>query len=801
MSSQPRIIARRRRSASLAAAMVLVGSLTVVQAPAALAVDPSISLEISWTRPGEAAIYAPPSNLRMGDEVTVHVAMDGFSQPGCQTVFAGGGVGFNYPSMWIFSESLAAGGCPDWTFIVPPSPLAEFRIETVAFEGDARASAAVPIVIESGGEHLLFASNYPVSSWSPVDLFGTEPPAFGTPIDVAVPPSATACQLGFNGSFGNGFRLIAPGCSTWTVTLPELRPEFSVSGPYAWPWETGVMVSADGLAPDGRRINGTTYALNVRLDGDGSASTFASSEPAGIFQASNNPHFFERGTVPLTPTLVGVTSGSCEYQLKTPSQPGFSPAGTVPVVDGQCAPVSVDAQEFGLYQYSLRVVRDNNEIASSWAEFEVTVPIPPPTIEIPPDPPAPGEDVPVDVSVPTGPATEYSVAVTLQTAAAAGPANRTAAAAEVAAAATCTGATGQLDVLQGDRDATATCRFGTAGTYRITASMTDALGTTKTSTKLIAVTTDTVAPTPGTVAIAGGAAYSRSTAVTVNTSATDAGSGVSQVALSNDGTTWTTRSYAASQPWALPITNGNRTVHVKWKDGAGNWSAVKTDSIILDTSPPTSTAPTRYVLAGTSISADRVTARVGWAGTDATSGVARYEVQQSTDGGPWSASATLTTASLDRLLATQHRYAFRVRAIDRAGNAGTWMAGPSAWLSRYNETSASVAYTGSWAQTSSSVYWTGGAKWSSRAGSKATFTFNGRSVAFVSRQGPARGKARIYLDGKLVVTLDLYASAYRNQRVVWARTFATSGRHTVSVVVSGTATRPRIDLDAFVVGG
>jgi hypothetical protein len=312
---------------------------------------------------------------------------------------------------------------------------------------------------------------------------------------------------------------------------------------------------------------------------------------------------------------------------------------------------------------------------------------------------------------------------------------------------------------------------------------------------------DSLAPT-GAVSIASGASYAKSTGVSLSMTATDASSGVSQVALSNDGTNWTTRTYAASQAWTLPATNGTRTVYVKWRDGAGNWSAVKSDTIVLDTVAPTAAAPVRALLSSTAISAGRIMTRLSWSGSDATSGFARYELQQSTDSGAWSTvSTSLTSAILDRLLATQHTYTFRVRAIDQAGNAGAWMAGPTAVLSRYDETSPSIGYSGTWRRTFSSVFWSGAAKMSSTAGSKATFTFTGRSVAFVSRLGPTKGKARIYVDGTLVATADLYASTYKSQRVVWARNWATGGNHSVSIVVSGSIGRPRIDVDAFVRGG
>lgn len=306
-------------------------------------------------------------------------------------------------------------------------------------------------------------------------------------------------------------------------------------------------------------------------------------------------------------------------------------------------------------------------------------------------------------------------------------------------------------------------------------------------------------PPDGAVAVVGD--VTNSTFVTVSAGATDSGSGVDQVALSNDGTTWTTRAYAPTQAWTLQSTNGMRTVYAKWRDVAGNWSAVATDTVVLDTTPPTATAPTWRLVNGSAISGGRTTVRLGWTGSDATSGIDRYELAQSTDGGSWtSVSTALTATSLDRALGHGHAYRFRVRAVDAAGNVGAWMAGPTFRLTHFGESSASVTYTGSWSISTSSAYWGGKAKASGQAGAKASLTFTGRSVEVVSRKGPARGKAQIYINGVLKATVDLYASSYQNQRVVWTGSWSSSAKRTITVRVVGTSGRPRVDLDAFVVG-
>jgi hypothetical protein len=309
---------------------------------------------------------------------------------------------------------------------------------------------------------------------------------------------------------------------------------------------------------------------------------------------------------------------------------------------------------------------------------------------------------------------------------------------------------------------------------------------------------DVTAPS-GTVSIAGGATYTKTTAVTVNVAATDTGTGLSHVKLSNDGVNWNSRPYAPNQAWTLPATNGIRTIYVKWVDNVGNTSAVKTDTIVLDTVVPTTTAPRRGFVASTAISAGTIALRVPWSGSDATSGIARYELAQSTDGGVWTTvSTTLTSPTATRSLAPLHTYRFRVRAIDKAGNPGAWATGATFRISRYSEFNTAISYSGPWTTVSSPAYWGGAAKKSSSAGARASLTFSGRSIAWVARSGPDRGKAAIYVNGTKVATVDLYSATAQGQRVVWVGSWTTTASRTITIRVAGTIGRPRIDLDALV---
>jgi len=136
---------------------------------------------------------------------------------------------------------------------------------------------------------------------------------------------------------------------------------------------------------------------------------------------------------------------------------------------------------------------------------------------------------------------------------------------------------------------------------------------------------DTTPPT-GSIVINGDATYTTSTSVTLTLSASDA-NGVSQMCFSNDNVTWTSwETYSTSKSWTLPSGDGTKTVYVKFKDSAGNVSSVYSDSIILDTTPPTGS----IVINGDATYTTSTSVTLTLTYNDATSGV--YQVRYSNDG-------------------------------------------------------------------------------------------------------------------------------------------------------------------------
>ena len=98
---------------------------------------------------------------------------------------------------------------------------------------------------------------------------------------------------------------------------------------------------------------------------------------------------------------------------------------------------------------------------------------------------------------------------------------------------------------------------------------------------------------------------------------------------------------------------------------------------------------------------------------------------------------------------------------------------------------AAPAVTIGWSRSTSSAASGGGYAATALAGASASLPFRGTAVTWVTATGPAMGKAKVYVDGVLKVTVDNYAkrAAGNVRRTV---TGLSDAVHTVKVVVTGT---------------
>jgi hypothetical protein len=194
-------------------------------------------------------------------------------------------------------------------------------------------------------------------------------------------------------------------------------------------------------------------------------------------------------------------------------------------------------------------------------------------------------------------------------------------------------------------------------------------------------------------------------------------------------------------------------------------------------------------------------ATISWSATDSGSGVYRYQLQVSRNGGTWSSITlpTRLTKSITKSLSLSGTYRFRVRARDRVGNWSAWVAGPTVSARVIQESSTSVRWSSGWTSVSSSQFSGGGARAASRTSAWSRLVTTARSVAWVTRFGPGRGLAQVYVDGKLVTTVDLGGATLSSRRVAFSRSWTGSATRTIEIRVLGTVGRPLVEVDAFLV--
>ncbi len=223
---------------------------------------------------------------------------------------------------------------------------------------------------------------------------------------------------------------------------------------------------------------------------------------------------------------------------------------------------------------------------------------------------------------------------------------------------------------------------------------------------------------------------------------------------------------------------------------------------VTDQTPPVVTAPKATIAVGSTLGTSTVPVALAWTGSDAGgSGIDHYELALSTNGGAYTVVASPTGTAITRNLKPSKTttYRFQVRAIDAAGNPSAPQTGPAFRVLRTQQSSSAVRYRGTWTTSRSSQASGGSYRVAKAKGASASYAFTGRTIAWVATKGTGYGKAKVYLDGRYVTTVDLRASATQWRRIVFTKTWSTAGKHTLRIVNLATSGHPRASLDALVV--
>jgi hypothetical protein len=215
---------------------------------------------------------------------------------------------------------------------------------------------------------------------------------------------------------------------------------------------------------------------------------------------------------------------------------------------------------------------------------------------------------------------------------------------------------------------------------------------------------------------------------------------------------------------------------------------------ISDRTAPRPTRPQPRVVGP--IGDGRVSVRLRWASRDRDA--VGFWLWKSVDGRRWRFVPVPNPSARQAVLALRkgHRYRFLVHAYDAAGNASPAVFGPSFSLRLLEDGSRWIAYGGRWRHRRLPLTTAGGESLAAGSGAVAKVRFKGRGIAWVSRTGPAGGRARVFLDGRYVGTVDLHAPVSGHREVVFSRSWRRSGGYSLAVrPIAGTGDAP---VDAFV---
>ncbi|MCX4964936.1 N-acetylmuramoyl-L-alanine amidase [Streptomyces sp. NBC_00654] len=296
-----------------------------------------------------------------------------------------------------------------------------------------------------------------------------------------------------------------------------------------------------------------------------------------------------------------------------------------------------------------------------------------------------------------------------------------------------------------------------------------------------------LAITSVTGASASGSTYYTKSNITVGWKAATPAAFITKYELLVDGkAVATTQGNAVSAGAALAAGSHRVQVRATHQSGSTSLSAVAT--VVADrTAPVFSTKPNLSLRKGT-VSTTSVPLTLKWKATDAASlKEVRLTAPVAKTYGPATTSASHTAKPA---VAT----AWRLTAYDRAGNtAAASVTGTPVILQE-----SAAKKSGTWSTKSSSSYLGGRSYASSTKNSSLTWTFTGRSAAWVVSRASTSGQAYVYVDGVKAATVDLRSSTTKYREAIWTKSWASSGKHTVKIVVVGTTGRPALTTDGLV---
>ncbi|MFH9981460.1 N-acetylmuramoyl-L-alanine amidase [Streptomyces sp. NPDC017179] len=284
-----------------------------------------------------------------------------------------------------------------------------------------------------------------------------------------------------------------------------------------------------------------------------------------------------------------------------------------------------------------------------------------------------------------------------------------------------------------------------------------------------------------------GTTYYTKGAITVGWTATTPSALIGAYEILVDGQPVTKAAGTATSAKAT-LTPGSHQVQVRATHQSGKTAVSAAATVVAETTAPTfPTKPALALRAGT-VNTTAVPVTLSWKAADNTAlKEVRLTAPAAATYGPTATTAALTATS-------GAATTWSLTAYDQAGNTGT--AAVSGTPVLVQETAATK--TGTWAGKSSASYLGGQSFGSSTKNASLTWTFTGRSVAWLVSRASTSGQADIYIDGTKAARVDLKSATTKYRDAIWTKNWPTSAKHTIKIVVVGTAGRPAVTTDGIV---
>jgi hypothetical protein len=140
-----------------------------------------------------------------------------------------------------------------------------------------------------------------------------------------------------------------------------------------------------------------------------------------------------------------------------------------------------------------------------------------------------------------------------------------------------------------------------------------------------------------------------------------------------------------------------------------------------------------------------------------------------------------------------------MRLYKQAGGVDFTGGGADPKAKRYYEGTKLASYSGRWKTASHGGYAGDKVRYATAAGASVTFAFTGKRVRVYGPLGPTRGKAKVYIDGSYVRTINLYRGSFDARARIFEAGWKTTKSHTLRIVVQGTTGHPMVAIDEFTV--